>query len=136
MPNNPSYIILGNDGLVCKHCHKSFNKRYHHFIEHLAAVHKHGPMPFNCNKCNKKRYATRTTLNKHQNVCKGPQIEVQVNEETEFQCGVCDRNFDSAQDVRQHVSFQHESEYTQYRNIRNYTQILENLRNAMVFFFV
>ena len=111
MPNNPSYVISGKDGLVCKHCHKSFNKRYHHFLEHLAAVHKHGPMPFNCDKCNKKRYATRTTLNKHQNVCKGPQIEVQVNEENEFECGVCDRNFDSAQDVRQHVSFQHESEY-------------------------
>ena len=74
-------------------------------------------MPFYCDKCNKKpdintkRYASKTALNKHQTVCKGPQIEVvQVNEETEFECGVCDRKFESAQDVRQHVSFQHESE--------------------------
>ena len=105
-------MILGSAGLVCKHCHKTI-KGYHQFKEHLAAVHKHGPMPFNCDKCNKKRYATRSSLKKHLQVCKGPQIEVQVNEETEFQCGVCDRNFDSAQDVRQHVSFQHESEYEQ-----------------------
>ena len=104
------FIILGNDGLVCKHCHK-YCKTYRHFIEHLAAIHKHGPMPFNCDKCNKKRYASRTSLKKHLQVCKGPQIEVQVNEETEFECGVCDRKFESAQDVRQHVSFQHESEY-------------------------
>ena len=68
-------------------------------------------MPFNCDKCNKKRYASNAALKKHQIVCKGPQIEIQVNEETEFECGVCDRKFESAQDVRQHVSFQHESEY-------------------------
>ena len=103
-------MILGIDGLVCKHCHKH-SKTYRHFIEHLAAVHKHGPMPFNCDKCNKKRYASKTSLKKHQIVCKGPHIEIQVNEETEFECGVCDRKFESAQDVRQHVSFQHESEY-------------------------
>ena len=68
-------------------------------------------MPFNCDNCNNKRYASSNALHKHQKVCKGPLIEVQGNEETEFECGVCDRKFDSAQDVRQHVSFQHESEY-------------------------
>ena len=103
-------MILGSAGLVCKHCHKTI-KGYHHFKEHIAAVHKHGPMPFNCDKCNKKRYASKTSWKKHQIVCKGPHIEIQVNEETEFECGVCDRKFESAQDVRQHVSFQHESEY-------------------------